>query len=671
MQSLFLPAVGLMNRLRYGGKFALMGGGMLLVMTILMVNIYSHLSDSINTTRNELSGLQVLKEMNRLAQFMQQHRGLSSGVLNGNEAMKDKRAAKEKDVVAAMTATEAALTPALRELPQWKKVRDDWSSIQSGGLTWTPPDNIKRHTLMIADLLNVMVEVADHTELTLDPVIETYYMMDTIVLKMPAMLEPLGITRARGTGVLTKKELTPQMRNDIATTLAQMEAILKAQNINLGKVGQYDPSIKAALDTAGKEFTEKTQKVFTLVRNDIIGEKFETPPQEYFALTTDLIDHGYKMMFDVLIPKFQNQLALRDASLSKSLSLQMGISIVVILLVFYLAMGTYYSVANSVAVFQQGARRMASGDLTADFMTSGSDELHEAGLDFNNMAAAFRSLLSRIQSDVQSLRMAAEQLASSSQQISSSTGAQSDSATTMAASVEEMTVGVDLIARNADSAHNYSTQSDEIAERGGDIVRDVVNEIQNIASTVNESAAAVEALGQQSDQISAIVGTIKEIADQTNLLALNAAIEAARAGETGRGFAVVADEVRKLAERTAKSTQEIADMISAIQLGTEKAVSTMKQGVERVAAGVEQAQLAGDAIVQVQNHSRQVRDAVSEISSALREQASASTLIATSVEQIAQGAEENNSAARSNAGTADQLRRLAETLSSEVARFRT
>ena len=181
----------------------------------------------------------------------------------------------------------------------------------------------------------------------------------------------------------------------------------------------------------------------------------------------------------------------------------------------------------------------------------------------------------------------------------------------------------------------------------------------------------VEELGKQSDQISVIVGTIKDIADQTNLLALNAAIEAARAGETGRGIAVVADEVRKLAERTTKSTQEIAHMIAAIQAGTANAVTSMKKGVERVAIGVEHAQEAGNTISQVQAHSRKVVDAVSEISVALREEASVSTQIAQNVEHIAQMAEENNAAAAGNAATAQNLRLLAENLNREVSRFRT
>jgi len=671
VKALFAPAIALMNRLRYPAKFFVLGFAVFVVMLVLLFTVYTNLKRDIVTAENEIAGLQMLKPMNRLVQFMQQHRGLSSGVLNGNEAMKEKRAAKEKEVEQMLAETEAALLPKLREQPGWKQVRQDWEVIRRDGLNWTPPENIKRHTAMIDNALVFMIEIADETELTLDPMMDTYYFMDTVVTKMPAMLEPLGITRARGTGVLTKKELSPQLRIDISSLIAQMSGTLRAQNENLAKVMRYAPALQGALAVPTKEFSDGVGKIFALVREDIIGEKFATPPQEYFAMTTQVIDLGYKIMFETLIPQFEQQLELRKAKAQQVLNFNIALSLIVVLLVCYMGVGTYYSVIESIKVFSQGAKRLADGDLTAEFATEGVDELHAAGRDFNDMAAAFRQLLSRIQTDVGLLRSAAEQLATSSTQISQSTSAQSDSASSMAAAVEQMTVGVDHISKNAQDAQASSRSSDEVSAEGGHIVEGVVRDIREIADTVNQSAAAVEALGQQSDQISAIVGTIKDIADQTNLLALNAAIEAARAGEAGRGFAVVADEVRKLAERTAKSTQEIAGMIAAIQAGTEKAVATMKLGVDRVANGVEQAQLAGTNIVQVQAQSRQVVQAVSEISVALREQAAASTEIAQNVEKIAQMAEENNAAASGNAATADNLRHLAETLSEEVSRFRT
>jgi methyl-accepting chemotaxis protein len=671
MQALFRPAIHLMNRLRYQRKFMLLGAAVGIVMTVLLVTVYSSLQRDITMAEQELAGLQMLKPMNRMTQFMQQHRGLSSGVLNGNEAMREKRAAKEKEVSAALAATEATLSSSLRESAGWKSISQDWATISAEGMGWPTPDNLKRHTAMIAKALVFMADVADESGMILDSAMDTHYFMDSVVSKMPAMLEPLGITRARGTGALAAKELSLDMRRAITGLLQEMTGTLRLQNSNLEKVMRYAPHLEPALSGTTRQFSTDVEKIFALIQSDILEEKFETPPQDYFALTTQVIDQGYKVMFDTLIPQFEQQLNARKTSAQNMLLAQLGLAVVIVLLSLYLSIGTYYSVIGSVEIFSNGARRLAEGDLTAEFTTDGTDELHAAGQDFNNMANTFRHLLGRIKQDVGELHVAVNQLATSSQQISSSTSAQSDSASSMAASVEQMTVGIDHIAQNAQDAQNYSRESDLVAADGGRIVEGVVNEIQGIADTVNQSARVVEELGKQSDQISVIVGTIKDIADQTNLLALNAAIEAARAGEMGRGFAVVADEVRKLAERTTQSTQEIAQMIGAIQAGTSNAVVSMKSGVERVAIGVEHARQAGNTISQVQAHSRKVVDSVSEISVALREEASVSTQIAQNVEHIAQMAEENNAAAAGNAETAQNLRKLAQNLNQEVGRFRT
>ena len=197
-----------------------------------------------------------------------------------------------------------------------------------------------------------------------------------------------------------------------------------------------------------------------------------------------------------------------------------------------------------------------------------------------------------------------------------------------------------------------------------------VAEMKQIAESVEQSAKLLEELGRHSDRISAIVNVIKDIADQTNLLALNAAIEAARAGESGRGFAVVADEVRKLAERTAKSTQDIASMIGAIQSGTGQAVASMHAGVERVAGGVELARRAGEAMDKIKAGALRVLQSVSDISLALKEQSAASTEIAANVERIAQMAEENNAAVAETTATAHRMERLAGDLQEDIRRYK-
>ncbi len=109
---------------------------------------------------------------------------------------------------------------------------------------------------------------------------------------------------------------------------------------------------------------------------------------------------------------------------------------------------------------------------------------------------------------------------------------------------------------------------------------------RTIRESIQASSSTIRSLGESTEKIGEIAQVIKGIADQTNLLALNAAIEAARAGEFGRGFSVVADEVRKLAERTTKATNEINQMISAVQDKARDAVSIMELGASGMEEGL-------------------------------------------------------------------------------------
>ncbi|MDY6827741.1 MAG: methyl-accepting chemotaxis protein [Pseudomonadota bacterium] len=139
-------------------------------------------------------------------------------------------------------------------------------------------------------------------------------------------------------------------------------------------------------------------------------------------------------------------------------------------------------------------------------------------------------------------------------------------------SVTELVPALDAVrTRMGDLGAHLQTQESELADTDNlftsstDVLAQIHTETGQIAELADTTSASVAQLIESARGISEFVQLITDISDQTNLLALNAAIEAARAGEQGRGFAVVADEVRALAQKTAASTQEIANLVSAIE----------------------------------------------------------------------------------------------------------
>jgi methyl-accepting chemotaxis protein len=301
----------------------------------------------------------------------------------------------------------------------------------------------------------------------------------------------------------------------------------------------------------------------------------------------------------------------------------------------------------------------ASHDFTLRAPVERMDEIGKTSLAFNVLLEQLQRSFAGLRSGAHMVSGAAQQLSQTANQVSVASSAQSAAASCMASTIEQMTVSVNHVADQARETHVGTTGAQKLVEDGSNIIGQTIRDIHEISSMVKTTARSIHELETHSSKIRSVIDVIRDVADQTNLLALNAAIEAARAGESGRGFAVVADEVRKLAERTARSTQDIASTVSTMVQLSQLATEQMASAEQLVEVGVGRADNANVAIRRIGENASAAALSISEISAAIMQQGKASHEIARQVEQTSQMSEESNMAAQHAADSAVQLDRLA------------
>lgn len=237
-------------------------------------------------------------------------------------------------------------------------------------------------------------------------------------------------------------------------------------------------------------------------------------------------------------------------------------------------------------------------------------------------------------------------------------------------SVQVMTESIQRVADSAKEAEEVARSASATALRGGEAVERTVAGILEIRETVAETTRKVKRLAESSQEISKIVALISQIASRTNLLALNASIEAARAGEAGRGFAIVADEVRQLADRAAKASKEIEQIVLQIQGETSSVMTAMEEGTQQVIEGTrlaEQAKRSLEDIIQVSNR---IDVLVRSITADTVEQTETSRAVAQVMQSVELSAQETSQESQRVSGSLQNLVGVARDLLTSVERFK-
>jgi len=293
------------------------------------------------------------------------------------------------------------------------------------------------------------------------------------------------------------------------------------------------------------------------------------------------------------------------------------------------------------------------------------------------VADSFNLTIQNLREIVQQVSVAARQVSKSSTEnemfarsLSADALRQAEELAVTLNSVQVMTDSIQRVAESAREAEEVARSASTTALRGGEAVERTVAGILEIRETVADTTRKVKRLAESSQEISKIVALISQIASRTNLLALNASIEAARAGEAGRGFAIVADEVRQLADRAAKASKEIEQIVLQIQSETGGVMTAMEEGTQQVIEGTrlaEQAKRSLEDIIQVSNR---IDVLVRSITADTVEQTETSRAVAQVMQSVELTAQETSQESQRVSASLQNLVGVARDLLTSVERFK-
>jgi methyl-accepting chemotaxis protein len=529
---------------------------------------------SINFGKKELYGDELIRDVRTL---MRKTVSLHASMLSGGTSSDYSSAYKGiNDALTSVKGTSLRLSSggtgfAMNDKTQYDAMVLSFGDFKQGGESSYP-----KFRQSIRDYWS---RVGDSSNLILDPDLDSYYMMDVSLLKIPESVTLLDSISSIAAGI---KEGKLSESDKISLTVASglLKSNVEEMNKSLRTAFENDSSegtvLKQSLDEIFRKFSESAKSVTSFVDAAIAGgTKDGTFGRETVKLVSDAESSGFGAL-DASLDKLDLLLSARVGRFQKSFFVTMLIVAVFVIGsisgVFLLLRLMNVSVSRSLAM----TRELSEGNLLVDGGIAHRDEL---GL----MLSSIGSFAAKIRGAISDVSGASHEMHSSSENISDAIGRFHDNAREQAAAVEELSAtveeistGTDSLAISAESLYtNIMEMHTGMSELSGtvDAMRKTIVVSKTAADLLSKTTydgktslekmtARIANISGSSARMKGIVDIINDISEQINLLSLNASIEAARAGDSGKGFAVVAGEISRLADQTAASIKEITSLIS-------------------------------------------------------------------------------------------------------------
>lgn len=662
MSVLLRPASALLARLRFAQKFALIGLVLLLPLGWVSWGFVSQQSTQLEFSAKERTGLEYVVPATALLAEVVAARSVAVEAATEGRPVPAPPPSLARSV-AALAGVDQRLGASLGTTSSWTDLRSSLDAVSATSGT-RARGLYDRYSEITSGLQALIVTAGNESNLILDPDLDSYYLMETLVTRLPPLIDNAGrvVDLLRVASSDTGPDTGPDLASDADVRVAAAEFTLTqaavstnaeavASNLATAVAKTRDGRLAAEVRAPGQEL----QATYARYASSLVGARAGVPPD-----STHSSDRLRSVALDVgesVAPALDRLLVTRIAGFASTQTGVVAGALLATLVAGYLFLGLYTSLRRSVRSMLEGTSRLAGGDFTQPVEVLTRDELAEVSRGMNDAVERMRVALTEITGHSQALGSASRRVTGVSAEIAGLAQETSSQAHLVSAAADEVAQQVQIVVNE-----QLAASVNDFAETAATTSR-VLESANAAVDSVVSTGEMVTRLGESGAEIGEVMQFITAMAAQTRLLALNATIEAARAGEAGLGFAVVAHEVKELARETAEAAESIGSRIAAIQTDTTAAVSAASsirgeiegiRGHQTLVSVAMEEQTANAGVIR-----EALGDAVVRSGSIARDVGG----FAASAERTTAGASELQTSASAMAGMAGELEEL-------VGRFR-
>ncbi len=670
--SILSPAIGLMNRLRYGSKFLLINLLFLLPLLWLAYMQLAELSSQQEASRKELDGINVLRSALKLTDVAAEIRDLQ--LIQGNEqTLKQQLDAQKKRFNQLLNQLEQSITrqdidgKAAENIRQIRELNQQVNSYQSTSINIV----FNKYHRLVDSSWNLTRQLSQQSGLSQDNDSANFLLMKLTLDQLEPILKHQGQLRSYSAKAIRSGAINSSLADALDRLLDALLSDQKRLDTTLGPILSAESIYGRELISFLNTVPEQMQARMERFENDLLlEEKLNTPWAEYYQSESAAHETIY-LFIDQAVSYVEQHLQERFDQQNQHFYFVLFGVLAFVIITNYLMLGFNISVRQGLKEILSATEKVAEGDLTVQVNLTSKDELGQFANEFNSMTERMRSLLATVNSTVESVAEQAETVSQIASHSHGSVDKQHQQIERVVSAFNQMVSSAQEIASQTQTASQQSREVGQKSNQGQELVQNTLTDINQLSSDINQSVQVIHQLEKDSDTITQVLDVIKGIAEQTNLLALNAAIEAARAGEQGRGFAVVADEVRTLAQRTQNSASEIEQMISQLQTGVSSAVQAMQVSHQKADQTVSNSAAVSDTLNTISENIERIVDFNTQIASASEEQTMVSNEIERNIHSIHQAASETATGANETVDACQHMLQQTQELKQRVSTFRT